>query len=107
MRLLWTGLLYLLFLIPASIGVYLWSLRQRRFAIRYSSLSLLHKYIPFLLFLLALAGLVVALGRPVATVIVPSNRATVSLAVEVSRSMCSTDIPSNRLIIPIFSKYLR
>ena len=110
MSLLWPGFLYLLLLIPLALGVYIWSLRRRRrFAVRYSSLSLmreaaaqqswLRKHLPFLLFLLALAGLVFALGRPVATVIVPSNQATVILAVDVSRSMCSTDIPPNRLIV--------
>jgi Ca-activated chloride channel family protein len=110
MTLLWPGFLSLLFLIPLAVGVYALILRRRRrFAVRYSSLSLvreaaaeqswLRKHLPFILFLLALASLVVALGRPVSTVIVPSNRATVILAVDVSRSMCSTDIPPNRLIV--------
>ena len=108
MSLLWPGFLYLLLLIPATIGIYIWILRRRRrFAVRYSSLSLvreaaaqqswLRRHLPFILFLLALASLVVALGRPVATVLVPSNKATVILAIDVSRSMCSTDIPPNRL----------
>jgi Ca-activated chloride channel family protein len=108
MSLLWPAFLYLLFLIPLIIGVYIWMLRRRRrFAVRYSSLSLmrealakqswLRKHLPFILFLLALASLIFALGRPVATVLVPSNKATVILAVDVSLSMCSTDIPPNRL----------
>ena len=108
MSFLWPGLLMLLLLIPLAIGVYIWVLRRRRrFAVRYSSLSLvreavsrqswLRKHFPFVLFLLALASLVFALSRPVATVIVPSNKATVVLAVDVSLSMCSTDIPPNRL----------
>src|SRR5215208_1550542 len=108
MSLLWPGFLYLLLLIPLIIAVYVLILRRRRrFAVRYSSLSLvreavakqswLRKHFPFILFLLALTSLVFALGRPVATVIVPSNKATVILAVDVSRSMCSTDIPPNRL----------
>jgi Ca-activated chloride channel family protein len=59
--------------------------------------SWLRKHLPFILFLLALASLIFALGRPVATVLVPSNKATVILAVDVSLSMCSTDIPPNRL----------
>jgi Ca-activated chloride channel family protein len=81
--------------------------RRRRFAVRYSSLSLvreavarqswLRKHLPFILFLLALTSLVFALGRPVATVLVPSNKATVILAMDVSLSMCSTDIQPNRL----------
>ena len=110
MSLLWPGFLYLFLLIPLAILVYLWVLRRRRrFAVRYSSLSLvreaaakqswLRKHLPFLLFLLALASLVFALGRPVATILVPSNKATVIMAIDVSRSMCSTDIPPNRLIV--------
>lgn len=110
MSLLWPGFLYLFLLIPLAILVYLWVLRRRRrFAVRYSSLSLmreaaaeqswLRKHLPFVLFLLALASLVFALGRPVATVLVPSNKATVIMAIDVSRSMCSTDIPPNRLLV--------
>lgn len=108
MSLLWPGFLSLFLLIPLAVGIYLWILRRRRrFAVRYSSLSLvreavakqswLRKHLPFILFLLALASLVLALTRPVATVVVPSNKATVILAVDVSLSMCSTDIPPNRL----------
>ena len=108
MSLLWPGFLYLLLLIPLVIAVYIWFLRRRRrFAVRYSSLSLvreaaakqswLRRHFPFILFLLALTSLVFALARPVATVVVPSNKATVILAMDVSLSMCSTDIPPNRL----------
>ena len=110
MSLLWPGFLYLLLLIPLAIAVYLCVLRRRsRFAVRYSSLSLVReaaakqswvrKHFPFILFLLALASLVFALGRPVATILVPSNAATVIMAIDVSRSMCSTDIPPNRLVV--------
>jgi len=102
--------MYLLALIPLVVAVYIWVLRRRRrFAVRYSSLSLvreavakqswLRRHLPFILFLFALAGLVLALSRPVATVLVPSNKATVILAVDVSRSMCATDIPPNRLTV--------
>jgi Ca-activated chloride channel family protein len=108
MSFLWPGFLYLFLLIPLTIGIYLWILRRRRrFAVRYSSLSLvreaaakqswLRKHLPFLLFLLALSSLVFALTRPVATVVIPSNEATVILAMDVSLSMCSTDIAPNRL----------
>ena len=110
MSLLWPGFLYLLLLIPLAILVYIWVLRRRRrFAVRYSSLSLvreaaakqswLRRHLPFILFLLALASLVFAMGRPVATVLIPSNKATVIMAIDVSRSMCSTDIPPNRLVV--------
>jgi Ca-activated chloride channel family protein len=75
--------------------------------VRYSSLSLvreavghqswLRRHLPFVLFLLALASLVVALGRPVAIVSVPTGQTTILLAMDVSRSMCSTDIQPSRL----------
>ena len=108
MSFLWPGLLILWLLIPVATGIYIWVLRRRRrFAVRYSSLSLvreaaaqqsgLRRHLPFILFLLALATLVLALSRPVATVTIPSNKATVVLAMDVSLSMCSTDIPPNRL----------
>jgi len=108
MNFLWIYSFYLLFLIPLLILAYIWQLRRRRrFAVRYSSLSLvreamshqswIRKHLPFILFLLALTSLVVAMARPVATVAVPSNHVTIILALDVSRSMCSTDIQPNRL----------
>ena len=108
MSLLWPGSLFLLVFIPLIVAVYIWLLRRRqRFTVRFSSLSLmreavsqqswLRRHLPFILFLFALASLVFALGRPVATVVIPSNRATIILAIDVSRSMCSNDIPPNRL----------
>ena len=108
MNFLWSAFLYLLLLIPLIVVIYILLLRRRRrFAVRYSSLSLvrgavshqswLRRHLPFVLFLAALASLVFALARPVALVSVPSNRATIILAMDVSRSMCSTDIPPNRL----------
>ena len=80
MDLLWPGFLYLLGLIPILIVVYIWILRRRRrFAVRYSSLSLVRdalpkrsnwrRHIPFALFLLAISSLILALVRPVAIVI--------------------------------------
>jgi len=108
MSFLWSSLLYLLLLIPLIVAVYMVLLRRRRrFAIRYSSLSLvreamshqswLRRHLPFILFLLALTSLILAFARPTAIVAVPSNRATIILAMDVSRSMCSTDIDPNRL----------
>ncbi len=108
MDLLWPGFLILLLLVPLLIGVYIWIQRRRRPAIRYSSLSLVReampktsrwrRHLPFGLFVAALSSLVIAAGRPVAIVTVPSGQATIILSMDVSRSMCSTDIPPNRLI---------
>jgi Ca-activated chloride channel family protein len=55
------------------------------------------RHLPFALFVLALASLMVAFSRPVTKISVPSRRATILLAIDVSRSMCSTDIQPNRL----------
>jgi len=108
MSFLWSFFLYLLLLIPLIIVAYIFILRRRRrFAIRYSSLSLvreamlhqswLRRHLSFILFLLALTSLIFALARPIATVSVPSNRVTIIMAMDVSRSMCSADIPPSRL----------
>jgi Ca-activated chloride channel family protein len=105
---LWPTSLALLAIIPIAIGAYIWSLRrQRRYAVRYSSLSLLRealagqsrvrRHIPFALFLGGLAALVLALGRPVAVLSVPTAQATIIMSIDVSRSMCSTDIAPSRL----------
>jgi len=108
MDLLWPGFLILLGLIPLIVAAYVWMLRRRRrFAVRYSSLVLvrealprqsrLRRHLPFALFLIALASLLIALGRPVASVSVPTGQANIILAIDVSRSMCSRDIHPNRL----------
>ena len=108
MSFLWPGLLAFLFIVPFAAVVYTILLRRRRrYAVRYSSLSLIReaashqtwwqRHIPFTLFLLALTSLVLALARPVATLTIPSNKATIILAMDVSRSMCTTDITPNRL----------
>lgn len=108
MSFLWSSSLLLLGLIPLFIIFYIFLLRRRRrFTVRYSSLSLVReaaahqsrwkRHLPFALFLLAMTSLVFALGRPVATVTVPLNKATTILTMDVSISMCSNDIQPNRL----------
>ncbi len=108
MDMLWSSFLVLLGLIPLLIAAYVWVLRRRRrFTVRYSSLSLIRaalpersrwrRHLPFALLLVALASLVIALGRPIAVLAVPTNQTTIILAIDVSRSMCSTDILPNRL----------
>jgi Ca-activated chloride channel family protein len=57
----------------------------------------MRRHLPFVLFLFALASLAFSLTRPSAEVDVPSRRATIILALDVSRSMCSTDILPSRL----------
>lgn len=108
MDFLWPTSLILLAFIPLLIAAYIWILRRRRrYAVRYSSLSLVRealprasrwrRHVPFAVFLLALMALIAAMARPSAEVQVPSRRATILLAMDVSRSMCSTDIQPNRM----------
>lgn len=110
MNLLWPWFLPLLLLIPLIVVVYIWVLRRkRRFAIRYSSLSLIRealprwsrwrRHLPFALFLIGLASLTTALARPVAEVEVPLSQTSIILALDISRSMCATDVSPNRLTI--------
>ncbi|HKC74315.1 MAG TPA: VWA domain-containing protein [Chloroflexota bacterium] len=107
MNVLWPGSLLLLGLVPLMVAVYIWMRRRRRVGLRYSSLALvrvalpryarLRQHLPFALFLLALASLIIALGRPVRIVSVPSGHATIILAIDVSGSMRQTDIQPSRL----------
>ena len=108
MTMLWPSFLYLLILIPLLIVAYIWILRRRRrFAVRYSSLALvrdalprrswLRQHLPFVLFMVALTGLIIALTRPVSIINVPAGKATIILSIDVSRSMCSTDIKPTRI----------
>ncbi len=109
MTFLWPAFLYLLALVPVLIGVYAWILhRRRRFAVRYSSLSLIRqaaprhswirRHLPFVLFLGAVSSLAVTMARPVSIITVPTGQTTIILAIDVSRSMCSTDVTPNRLL---------
>lgn len=108
MNFLWPSAMLLLILLPLLAGIFYWlQRRRRRFAVRYSSLSIirqalpaqsrLRRYLPPALFLLALACLVLGLARPVAVTLVPAGRATVMLVMDVSRSMLQDDIPPSRL----------
>jgi Ca-activated chloride channel family protein len=107
MSFLWPGLLLLLLLVPAFIAVYIWMLRRRRVGLRFSSLTLvrvalprysrLRRHLPFALFVLGLTSLIVAVGRPVRMVSVPSGQATIILALDVSGSMRQIDILPSRL----------
>ncbi len=108
MNWLWPWFLFLLGGIPLLVGAYVWMLRRRRkFAVRYSSLSLVRealprrssfrRHFPFALFLLALVSLILALARPVSAAQVPSGKSTIILAIDVSRSMRQRDVRPSRL----------
>ncbi len=100
-------LLLSLLVIPLAIAAYLLAERRRmRYTVMFTNLDLLasltggrsvRRYVPPLLFLLALAGLCVALARPQRSTLVASDKATVILVVDVSGSMHATDVKPSRL----------
>jgi len=110
MTLIWPWYLAFLLVIPIIIGVYILILRRKRkFAIRYSSLSIIREaiprrtrwrqHLPFVFFLIGTASLITAMARPAVTTEVPLSRTTIILALDVSRSMCATDVNPNRLTV--------
>ncbi|MCB1028891.1 MAG: VWA domain-containing protein [Microthrixaceae bacterium] len=103
------GWLFAELIVLALAGAYAaWSLLgKQRFAVRYSNVELLDKVAPKRagwrrhvvsgLFLVALAVMVVALARPQSEVTVPTEKATLMLAIDTSLSMEATDVDPNRL----------
>lgn len=102
--------LWLLLLLPLAALVVTYVVmqrRRRRYAVRFASLPLLEKvapeqpgwrrHAPAAAFVLALAALALAAARPVVDVRVPHERATVIVALDVSRSMEATDVEPNRM----------
>ena len=109
MSFLWPQFLWLLALLPLLMLLYVWLLRRKKkLALRYTSLSLvreamgagqsLRRHLPPLLFLLAIAAMLLAAARPVATVVLPSNQQTIILAMDVSGSMRAEDVKPNRMV---------
>jgi Ca-activated chloride channel family protein len=97
-----------LLVVPAAIALYLLAERRRmRYAIAFTNMEVLaavagtqrpvRRYIPPVLFLLALTSLCLALTRPHRNTLVPSDRATVILVVDISGSMQSKDVKPTRL----------
>jgi Ca-activated chloride channel family protein len=97
-----------LLLIPIAIGFYLWAQRRRsKYAVRFTNLALLsnlapkrpswRRHLPPVLYLGAIAALLVGLARPTMIVPVPREDATVILTMDVSGSMKATDVSPTRL----------
>ena len=109
MTFLWPEFLWLLLALPLLVIFYVWLLRRKKkIALRYASLSIvreamgagqtIRRHIPPLIFLLALAALLVAAARPSAVIRLPSQHETIMLAMDVSGSMRATDVLPNRLV---------
>jgi Ca-activated chloride channel family protein len=109
MNVLWPGFLWALVLVPLALAAYLLAQRRRaRYAVRFTNLDLLanvvtrspgwRRHLPAVLYLLALATLLVSLARPQSTVLVPKEQATVVMVIDVSGSMNATDVEPTRLV---------
>jgi len=109
MNFVWPQFLWLLAALRLLVLLYLWLIRRKKkLAVRYASLSIVReaigtgqsvrRHIPPLLFLLAMAAMLVAAARPLAVVVLPSNQQTIILAMDVSGSMRAADVLPNRLV---------
>ena len=101
-------LLVTLLAVPAALGCVLLARRRAtRFAVRFPNLEVLTRVVsggrswrrtlPLVALMVALAALGVALARPHVTLRVPTERATVVLVLDTSRSMLSDDVKPSRL----------
>jgi Ca-activated chloride channel family protein len=108
MRFLWPDLLWLLLAVPVLVAAYWYALwRKKKAAVHYASLRLVRdaigpgqrfrRHVPPLVFLLAMVAALVALARPSAVFILPSQNQTIILAMDVSRSMRAKDVEPNRI----------
>ena len=97
-----------LLLVPIAIGFYLWAQRRRsKYAVRFTNLDLLaniaprrpswRRHLPPVLYLAAIAALLIGLARPTMVMAVPREDATVILTLDVSGSMKATDVDPTRL----------
>ena len=105
---LWPELLWGLALVPLLVLLYVFLLRRRKkTAVRYASLALVkqamgrdlawRRHLPPALLLAAIAALLIAAARPVATIMLPSAEKTIVLAIDVSGSMRATDVQPDRI----------
>ncbi len=104
----WPLMLWSLIVVPAMVALYVLILRRkRRQAVRYANLGLVRealgvgqrvrRHVPPALFLFALALMLLATARPVATVILPTQQELIVLAMDVSGSMRAADVQPSRL----------
>ena len=108
MSFVWPVALFGLLPVLLLAAVYVWlQRRRRRFALRYSSVTLvqnaaargsrLRRHAPAALYLLAMTALVVAIARPEASFATPESTGVVMLAIDASGSMNSADIRPSRI----------
>src|SRR3954447_15144732 len=102
------GLLWLLLLVPVAVLGYVLAQRRRpKYAARFTNLELLatvvprtpswRRHIPHVIYVTALATLLVAVARPTIVTNDSTQEATVMLVLDVSGSMVATDVQPTRL----------
>lgn len=108
MTFLYEARLWALLAVAALAVVYLVAqLRRTDYAVRFTNIDLLdtvapkrplwRRHVPAITFLLALVALVVGWAQPSTEQEVPTERATIMLAIDVSLSMEATDVEPNRM----------
>jgi len=94
--------------IPLLVGFYLSSQQRRRdYAVRFTNLALLgqvmgkgpgfRRHLPAILFIAGVAGLLLSIAGPQATIRIPKGQTSVMLAVDVSGSMAANDVQPTRI----------
>jgi Ca-activated chloride channel homolog len=108
MKFLWPNMLWFLICLPLLVMLYFWLMNRRKKAsLVYSDLKLIkqamqqqtnwRRHVPPILFLLSLALMLIALGRPSAIVSLPSQHETIIMAMDVSGSMRAKDVEPDRM----------
>jgi Ca-activated chloride channel family protein len=105
MTFIWPAILFLLLLVPLILLVY-WQFQRRRrsleirlgnFGNQKPTRAGFRRHVPFGLFLLSLAILLLALARPQAEINLPRVEGTVLLVFDVSGSMAAKDVEPTRM----------
>jgi len=101
--------LLLLLAVPALVAFYFYLLaRKKKMALRYADIGMvkaalgpgaaLRRHLPAALLLVAITFMLAAVAKPSAMIALPSERALVILAMDVSGSMRAEDVEPNRLV---------
>ena len=109
MSFIWPEMLWFLLLLPLLVLAYWIMLRRRKkYALQYAGLATirqamgpsqhLRRHLPPLLFLMAIALMLLAVARPTAVLTLPSDQKTMVLAVDVSGSMRANDVAPSRFV---------
>ena len=108
MKFMWPEMLWLAAMLPLLVLLYVWLLHRRKKAVvSYSSLALIRsalgksigwrRHLPPALLLAAFAALLVAGGRPMAVMTLPTQQQTIMMVMDVSGSMRATDVSPDRI----------